>query len=62
MIDEDLTRARPGLRARLLAIEHQQIPFRSKPYQVDHTNPLDRYDTDQCVLCGRCVEACQNVS
>jgi formate dehydrogenase major subunit len=46
---------------KLLAIEHQQIPFRSKPYPVDNTNPFYRYDPDQCILCGRCVEACQNV-
>ena len=46
---------------RLLAIEHQRIPFRSKPYQIDDTNPFYRYDPDQCILCGRCVEACQNV-
>jgi formate dehydrogenase major subunit len=46
---------------KLLAIEHQKIPFRSKPYQVDNTNPFYRYDPDQCILCGRCVEACQNV-
>src|ERR1700693_6187258 len=46
---------------KLLAIEHQQIPFQTKPYEVDNTNPFYRYDPDQCVLCGRCVEACQNV-
>jgi formate dehydrogenase major subunit len=46
---------------KLLAVEHQQIPFRSKPYEVDSTNPFYRYDPDQCILCGRCVEACQNV-
>src|SRR3954452_20811230 len=46
---------------KLLAIEHQQIPFQSKPYEVDNTNPFYRYDPDQCILCGRCVEACQNV-
>ncbi len=46
---------------KLLAIEHQQIPFRAKPYEVDETNPFYRYDPDQCILCGRCVEACQNV-
>jgi formate dehydrogenase major subunit len=46
---------------KLLAIEHQRIPFRPKPYEVDNTNPFYRYDPDQCVLCGRCVEACQNV-
>src|SRR6266404_3761337 len=46
---------------KLLAIEHQKIPFRSKPYEVDNTNPFYRYDPNQCILCGRCVEACQNV-
>jgi formate dehydrogenase major subunit len=45
---------------RLLGIEHQGIPYREKPYEVDSTNPFYRYDPDQCILCGRCVEACQN--
>ncbi|MGB6846198.1 MAG: formate dehydrogenase subunit alpha [Candidatus Acidiferrales bacterium] len=46
---------------RLLAIEHQQIPFQHKPYEVDSSHPFYRYDPDQCILCGRCVEACQNL-
>jgi formate dehydrogenase major subunit len=46
---------------KLLGVEHQAIPFRTKPYEVDSTNPFYRYDPDQCILCGRCVEACQNV-
>lgn len=46
---------------KLLAIEHQRIPFKPKPYEVDETNPFYRYDPNQCILCGRCVEACQNV-
>jgi formate dehydrogenase major subunit len=46
---------------RLLGVEHQRVPFTAKPYQVDATNPFYRYDPDQCILCGRCVEACQNV-
>src|SRR2546422_4767329 len=46
---------------RLMAVEHQKIPFKTKPYEVDSTNPFYRYDPDQCILCGRCVEACQNV-
>jgi formate dehydrogenase major subunit len=47
--------------ARSLAVEHQVIPFTPKPYEKDMTNPFYRYDPDQCILCGRCVEACQNV-
>jgi formate dehydrogenase major subunit len=46
---------------KLLAVEHQRTPFRPKPYAVDCSNPFYRYDPDQCILCGRCVEACQNV-
>src|SRR3979409_934070 len=46
---------------KLLAVEHQNIPYKTKPYEVDNTNPFYRYDPDQCILCGRCVEACQNL-
>src|SRR5579862_7407580 len=45
----------------LLKVEHQQHPYKPKPYEVDMSNPFYRYDPDQCILCGRCVEACQNV-
>jgi formate dehydrogenase major subunit len=44
-----------------LAVQHQARPFEHKPYPQDHSNPFYRYDPDQCILCGRCVEACQNV-
>ncbi|UOF89247.1 formate dehydrogenase subunit alpha [Fodinisporobacter ferrooxydans] len=47
--------------AELLQIEHQNIPYRSKGYEVDMSNPFYRYDPDQCILCGRCVEACQDL-
>lgn len=46
---------------KLSGVDHQNIPFRTKPYEVDNTNPFYRYDPDQCILCGRCVEACQNL-
>jgi formate dehydrogenase major subunit len=46
---------------RMLAVEHQDTPYRTKPYEVDSTNPFYRYDPQQCILCGRCVEACQNL-
>ena len=45
---------------KLLQVEHQKTPYQPKPYQADYTNPFYRYDPDQCILCGRCVEACQN--
>jgi formate dehydrogenase major subunit len=44
-----------------LDVKHQARPYRTKPYVQDHSNPFYRYDPDQCILCGRCVEACQNV-
>jgi formate dehydrogenase major subunit len=44
-----------------LDVKHQSRPFQHKPYPQDHSNPFYRYDPDQCILCGRCVEACQSV-
>ncbi len=35
--------------------------FVPKPYEVDDSNPFYVYDPKQCILCGRCVEACQDV-
>ena len=45
----------------MLKVEHQSIPYKAKPYEKDMSNPFYRYDPDQCILCGRCVEACQNL-
>ena len=44
-----------------LDVKHQSRPYKEKPYPQDHSNPFYRYDPAQCILCGRCVEACQNV-
>ncbi|QQE81217.1 formate dehydrogenase subunit alpha [Alicyclobacillus sp. SO9] len=44
-----------------MGVEHQKYPFKPKPYEEDNTNPFYRYNPDQCILCGRCVEACQNL-
>ena len=44
-----------------MAVKHQVRKFEHRPYPQDHSNPFYRYDPDQCILCGRCVEACQNV-
>ncbi len=44
-----------------LDVKHQARPYLEKPYAKDMSNPFYRYDPDQCILCGRCVEACQNV-
>ncbi|WHY74737.1 formate dehydrogenase subunit alpha [Fictibacillus enclensis] len=45
-----------------MKVNHQSIPFEpKKPYEADRSHPYYRYDPDQCILCGRCVEACQDV-
>ena len=44
-----------------MQVKHQVRPYLHKPYEQDHSNPFYRYDPDQCILCGRCVEACQDV-
>jgi formate dehydrogenase major subunit len=44
-----------------LDVKHNARPYRKKGYAQDHSNPFYRYDPEQCILCGRCVEACQNV-
>ena len=44
-----------------LDVKHQAREFKVKPYRKDMSNPFYRYDPDQCILCGRCVESCQNV-
>ncbi len=44
-----------------LDVKHQARPYlRSRTRRI-MSNPFYRYDPDQCILCGRCVEACQNV-
>lgn len=49
--------------AELLEIEHQKYPYRPKvdPSQVDMSHPFYRYDPNQCIACGQCVEVCQNL-
>ncbi len=45
--------------ARTLGLDRQQ--YRPKPYPIDDSSPFYRYDPSQCILCGRCVEACQDL-
>lgn len=42
-------------------LEHQSRPFQAKPYEIDNSGSFYRYDPDQCILCGRCVEVCQDI-
>ncbi|WMJ15784.1 formate dehydrogenase subunit alpha [Geobacillus proteiniphilus] len=49
--------------AEMMQIEHQTYPYRPKvdPSEVDMSHPFYRYDPNQCIACGQCVEACQNL-
>ncbi len=47
--------------AELIGVTKQHIPWQPKPGATIDSNAFYRYDPDQCILCGRCVEACQNV-
>ncbi|MFD2168643.1 formate dehydrogenase subunit alpha [Tumebacillus lipolyticus] len=47
--------------AAFLQVEHNEYEFTPKPYAPDHSHPFYRYEPDQCILCGRCVEACQDL-
>ncbi|MFS0787843.1 formate dehydrogenase subunit alpha [Shouchella sp. 1P09AA] len=43
-----------------MKVTHQETEHSSKEADVQR-NQFYRYDPDQCILCGRCVEACQDV-
>ncbi|GKV57958.1 putative formate dehydrogenase YrhE [Sporosarcina sp. NCCP-2222] len=47
----------------MMEIEHQKYPYEPKCTKdsVDLTNPFYRYDPNQCIACGQCVEVCQNL-
>ncbi|MBA4494778.1 formate dehydrogenase subunit alpha [Paenactinomyces guangxiensis] len=47
--------------AEYLQLDHQKYEFTPKPYPPDNSHPMYRYEPDQCILCGRCVEACQDL-
>ncbi|MGP8289744.1 formate dehydrogenase subunit alpha [Vreelandella zhanjiangensis] len=44
-----------------MQIPIQRYEFTPKPHEKDTSSPFYTYDPDQCILCGQCVEACQNV-
>ncbi|SKA99732.1 formate dehydrogenase major subunit [Sporosarcina newyorkensis] len=47
----------------LMEVEHQKYPYEPKCSKdaVDFTHPFYRYDPNQCIACGQCVEVCQNL-
>src|ERR1700692_1052666 len=59
--DNNIENCRVHNTALELNVQHQELPFKPKPYEVDMSNPFYRYDPSQCILCGQCVQACQTV-
>lgn len=49
------------LHSTVLAMGMRHQEYRPKGYPPDDSNPFYRYDPDHCILCGRCVEACQDL-
>nr|WP_188696626.1 formate dehydrogenase subunit alpha [Pullulanibacillus camelliae] len=49
--------------AELMNIEHQKYPYTPKvdSSEVDMSHPFYRYDPNQCIACGQCVEVCQSL-
>lgn len=47
----------------MMGIEHQKYPYEPKCSvdEVDMSHPFYRYDPNQCIACGQCVEVCQNL-
>ena len=47
----------------MMEIEEQKYPYEPKCSvdQVDFSHPFYRYDPNQCIACGQCVEVCQNL-
>lgn len=47
----------------MMGIEHQKYPYTPKvdASEVDMSHPFYRYDPNQCITCGQCVEVCQNL-
>lgn len=47
----------------MMGIEHQKYPYEPKvpTSEVDMSHPFYRYDPNQCIACGQCVEVCQNL-
>ena len=49
------------LHSTVLGMGVRSQDYRPKGYPADDSNPFYRYDPDHCILCGRCVEACQDL-
>ncbi|MFH1484606.1 MAG: FAD-dependent oxidoreductase, partial [Chloroflexota bacterium] len=39
----------------------EEVPYRSKGYDIYHDNPYYDRDYNYCILCGRCIRACRDL-
>ncbi len=44
-----------------LNLRSQERPWQPSGFEEDRSHPFYTYRPDNCILCGRCVEACQDV-
>jgi predicted molibdopterin-dependent oxidoreductase YjgC len=44
-----------------LEIEKPRFPIQPPGYEIEETNSMIRFDRNKCVLCGRCVRACNEI-
>ncbi len=47
--------------AQTLGVTHVRYPYRFKRYEVDATHERFVHDPNRCVLCTRCLRACEEV-
>ncbi len=61
----DICPAYGGCELQALAIQYQARPDRfpssETGYQIEDVNPLIQRDFSRCILCGRCVQACNEI-
>lgn len=45
-----------------LQMDHLTVPASFEPFTMDVTSPCLSFDHNRCILCGRCVRACWEIS
>ncbi len=47
--------------AQKCGVDHVQVPYRNAAYPVDSSHEMFRLDHNRCILCTRCVRACDEI-
>ena len=45
-----------------LGMQESTIPHEERPREIDRSNPFFDLDRNRCILCGRCVRTCQEIT